>query len=198
MSDEGVQIHGDTRNHAKVAIADGTSAILFSANFDGHHGLDNGVEVGYRIREQPAIDQLERYLEHAIAESDTRFCRDPSADQLDGKLAARWCKPWGRENDLSVRTSPEDLSLLEDEGASGPCLFEALADGQYRFYLGKAVAEGYPDGQEWHLRVQLCPAEGTADMRLREWLKSSRFAGAGQPVSRGVFAGVFRPATSPP
>jgi phosphatidylserine/phosphatidylglycerophosphate/cardiolipin synthase-like enzyme len=196
MNDEGVLIHGDTRNHAKVAIADNAEAILFSANFDGHHGLDNGVEVGYRLQERAAVDELVRYLEHAIANSDTRFCRDPSAEQLDGKLAARWCKAWEHEKALSVHASPEELLLLEREGASGPCLFEVSADREYRFHLGMAVAEGYSDGQDWHLRVQLRPGEGTAERKLRDWMKSSRSPGDGLSLRRGIFAGMFRPASS--
>jgi phosphatidylserine/phosphatidylglycerophosphate/cardiolipin synthase-like enzyme len=188
----GVSIHGDTRNHAKVAIADGADAVLFSANFDGIHGLDSGVEVGYRLRDAAAVKELSRYLEHAMAHADTRFCLDPSAKDLDGHLAARWCKEWSRGDELLVRVRSDEFSLLRKETSTGPCLYEVADDSHCLFYAGNAVVSATLDGRAWNLTVQTRPSEEAADARLREWMRSIRFQGNRQQGARGIFAGRFR------
>ncbi|MCK5230527.1 MAG: phospholipase D family protein [Desulfobulbaceae bacterium] len=45
----GVQVRGNLENHAKYVIVDNDFAALFTANFDGKHGLTSGVEVGVRL-----------------------------------------------------------------------------------------------------------------------------------------------------
>jgi phosphatidylserine/phosphatidylglycerophosphate/cardiolipin synthase-like enzyme len=50
LMEMGVQVRANRENHAKYAIADGEMGLLFSANFDGAHGLTSGVETGVRLR----------------------------------------------------------------------------------------------------------------------------------------------------
>ncbi|MDE0954816.1 MAG: phospholipase D-like domain-containing protein, partial [Candidatus Poseidoniales archaeon] len=49
MSCNGVSMRGHSDLHAKHVIADDTSGLLFTANIDGNHGLNSGIEVGVRL-----------------------------------------------------------------------------------------------------------------------------------------------------
>jgi hypothetical protein len=192
LHDAGVSIHADLRNHAKVAIADSVRAMLFSANFDGIHGLDSGVEVGYRLKESSAIGELVRFMEHAITNADTSFRRNPTAAELDGRLAARWCKSWPRESELAVACQPEEFGVLAKQAAAGPCLYEELNDKQYRLYVGGAVVDGVFERDTCVSSVGPTPDGCDAAARLKEWMKSPRIRGDSVPVARGFFAGRFR------
>ena len=46
--------------HAKHVIADDTSGLLFTANLDGNHGLNTGIEVGVRLSKE-ASQQLSEW-----------------------------------------------------------------------------------------------------------------------------------------
>jgi hypothetical protein len=192
LHDAGVSIHADLRNHAKVAIADSVRATLFSANFDGIHGLDSGVEVGYRLKESSAIGELVRYMEHAITNADTRFRRDPTAAELDGRLAARWCKSWPRDGNVIVKCSAAEFAVLAEEASSGPCLFEDFGAHRVCLYVRGALVEGsFEDG------VLACTIRPTndrcsAEVRLKEWMKASRIRADITPIARGFFAGKFK------
>lgn len=50
LLDIGVEVRANRDNHAKYAVADGGLGLLFSANFDGVHGLTDGVETGVWLR----------------------------------------------------------------------------------------------------------------------------------------------------
>ena len=52
MSCTGVSMKGHPDLHAKHVIADDTSGLLFTANLDGNHGLDTGIEVGIRLSKE--------------------------------------------------------------------------------------------------------------------------------------------------
>ncbi len=195
LHDAGVSIHADLRNHAKVAIADKARAMLFSANFDGIHGLDSGVEVGYRLKENGAVCELVRYMEHAITNADTNFRRDPTVAELDGQLAARWCKPWPRQNDLLVACPRRDFALLAKETAAGPCLYEQLNDKRFRLYIGRVAVDGAFEQNTFVSSVGATSDEIDAVTRLKEWMKSPRIRNDKMPLSRGFFAGRFHQAS---
>lgn len=192
LHDAGVNIHADLRNHAKVAIADGVHAMLFSANFDGNHGLDSGVEVGYRLKSRDAITELARYMEHAIVNADVRFCRDPSAAELDGRLAARWCKSWPGQSEIELACTQGEFAVLTKEAASGPCLYEEDDDKRYRLYVGGVVVEGTFERDFGVAKIGPVPDGCDAAARLNEWMKSPRIRDNGAPAGRGFFAGKFR------
>lgn len=52
MSCKSVSMRGHPDLHAKHAIADNTSGLLFTANLDGNHGLNTGIEVGVRLSKE--------------------------------------------------------------------------------------------------------------------------------------------------
>lgn len=54
--DMGIAVRANRDNHAKYAIADGEYGVLFSANFDGVHGLTSGIETGVRLRTEEATE----------------------------------------------------------------------------------------------------------------------------------------------
>jgi phosphatidylserine/phosphatidylglycerophosphate/cardiolipin synthase-like enzyme len=56
LIDIGVEVRANRENHAKYAIADGDYGLLFSANFDGVHGLTDGVETGVWLRPEEASE----------------------------------------------------------------------------------------------------------------------------------------------
>ena len=52
MSCTGMSMRGHPDLHAKHVIADETSGLLFTANLDGNHGLNTGIEVGVRLSKE--------------------------------------------------------------------------------------------------------------------------------------------------
>ena len=52
MRCKGVSMRGHPNLHAKHVIADNNSGLLFTANLDGNHGLDTGIEVGIRLSKE--------------------------------------------------------------------------------------------------------------------------------------------------
>ncbi|MCA9177464.1 MAG: phosphatidylserine/phosphatidylglycerophosphate/cardiolipin synthase family protein [Planctomycetales bacterium] len=189
LHDAGVKIHGDHRNHAKVAIADTTTAMLFSANFDANHGLDSGVEVGARIDDESTMRELARYMDHVIAHAETSFVRNPQLGQMVGRLAtAKWCQPWEGEEVVRIRCRLAEFEALANEAKLGPCLFEKNED-KLRFYVGGTVIEGeINDGI-----LSASPLLGTDGMsasnRMRDWMTSVRRRNDGATAQRGIFAG---------
>ena len=184
----GAKIHADVRNHAKVAIADDTVAVLFSANFDAKHGLDSGVEGGVRIDDKETVHELSRYMNHVIDHADTEFVHNPTLADLNGRLAARWCKDWKGNLDVRVRCNLSEFSGLVEHAKKGPCLFERT-DRQVRFYVGRTILEG----EEYGGTITASPSpeeisQSAAD-RLKDWLKSVRDRGKRAKSERGFFPG---------
>lgn len=192
LSDMGVEVFGDLRNHAKGVVADGTYGALFSCNFDAAHGLDSGVEVGVRLDGRPVLKDLEQYLDHAIRNADAHYVRNPTLEELDGKLAARWCKPWPWPREIQIGCRPSDASRFFAEAAEGPALYETVGDdirvfaGQIAFTLRRTAnrVEGSIDAEQPEIAV--C-------QRLESWLSSvvdgtriqmHRIAGFVRPDSR--------------
>jgi phosphatidylserine/phosphatidylglycerophosphate/cardiolipin synthase-like enzyme len=173
LSDMGVEVLGDLRNHAKGVVADGTFGALFSSNFDAAHGLDSGVEVGIRLDGHPVLKDLEQYIEHAIRNADVRYVRNPTLEELDGKLAARWCKPWPWSREIQVGCRPSDASRFFAEATDGPVLYETVGDdlrvfaGQIAFTLQRTAdrVEGSIDAE---------PPDIPVYQRLESWLLSVR------------------------
>ena len=52
MSSKKISIRGHPDLHAKHVIADNTSGLLFTANLDGNHGLNTGIEVGVKLSKE--------------------------------------------------------------------------------------------------------------------------------------------------
>lgn len=175
LADMGVEVYGDTRNHAKVAIADGKDAVVFSANFDAKHGLTSGVEAGIRLNDRQAIGRLCDYLAHAIAHADTAFALNPTHGELDGHLAGRWCRPWPYSGPVRIAGCAADIRNLLDRFRVGPVLFEKAESGECRLFASDVAAtlQFQDDGDRLAVLQRL---EGTelSSNRLKTWLSSVR------------------------
>jgi len=175
LHDLGVEIFADTRNHAKVVVADVCDAVIFSANFDAKHGLTSGVEAGVRVTRPEVVREVCRYIDHAVAEADTHFIRNPSQLELDGRLAARWCKEWRNGKDMEVGLGEEDWRRFHYEAGHGPVLFESAAENRCDLYAGNVVLQLSTDGtasQSQH--ANLIATDQPSSIRLHEWLRSVR------------------------
>ena len=173
LFDMGVEIYGDLRNHAKGIVADGTMGCLFSSNFDAAHGLESGVEVGVRLDGQTALKDFENYLDHAIRSADAYFLRNPTLEQLDGQLAARWCKPWPGEKEMRVACSLAVAQRFVAEASEGPVLYET-ADGVTRLFAGDAVLALRQRGETTEGAIEIASEGMTVVRRLESWLASVR------------------------
>lgn len=76
----GCEIFGNFDNHSKGVISE-TEGLIFTANIDGNHGLINGFEVGYKLREK----QREHFLDfhkYLISHSNYRYITTPKRIDL--------------------------------------------------------------------------------------------------------------------
>lgn len=193
--DMGVAIYGDLHNHAKVAIADSTESVVFSANFDAKHGLDSGVEVGFHVTDVPTVCEIRRFIDHAISHAATTFVRNPTLAEVDaGPLAARWCKPWGLGSEFAVSLRAADRERFCEATGSGPVLYEQAA-GSVRLYGGDSCLE-CDLSRENVTGLLSKPEDGlSASERLSRWLRSVRGGGSNgdQPIiARGFCSATLR------
>jgi phosphatidylserine/phosphatidylglycerophosphate/cardiolipin synthase-like enzyme len=186
LFDMGVEVYGDRLNHAKGVVADGILGALFSSNFDGAHGLDSGVEVGVRLDGHSALKDFEHYLDHAMKNADARFVRNPTLEQLDGKLAARWCQQWPWNLEMRVICKSADADNFLVEAANGPVLYENVAGG-IRLFAGNTTLVLQQAGESAEGRVEP-PIDGMpVFQRLESWLASVRGHGKNAAVSERGF-----------
>jgi phosphatidylserine/phosphatidylglycerophosphate/cardiolipin synthase-like enzyme len=174
LFDMGVEIHGDTWNHAKGIVADGAFGALFSSNFDAAHGLDSGVEVGVRVDGLPALKDFEEYLEHAMKNADARFVRSPTLEQLDGKLAADWCKPWPWDRETQVTCKSADAQHFLAEAAKGSVLYENVSDG-IQLFAGDTTLELRQMGELVEGKIRTPRDNMNVRQRLESWLSPVRW-----------------------
>ena len=188
LHDVGVDIHADTRNHVKVAIADERLAVVFSANFHAYQGLRGSVEAGVRIDDEQTIQELLRYMDHAVEHADTQFVRDPTHAQLDGRLAARWCQKWPDAADVAVQCDESQFAQLAEQSRRSPCLYERT--GQHvRLYLGTVFVEGWVDNGKATVDSPIVNRDCCSTGRMKRWLQSVRDGSKGCTSQRGIFAG---------
>lgn len=191
LYNEGVAIFGDTRNHAKVAISDDSDAVLFSANFDAKHGLDSGVEVGYRLSDSDQVRSLTRYMEHAIDNADTNYAYHPSLADLDGSLAARWCSEWGYQDALSASGVKDIVEEFQGASVVPPALYEVRKDGALDIWIGDFVLSGRVSGGQLVDLVSKREAGQGSVAKLENWLGSVRRKADPNVKQRGFFAGAL-------
>lgn len=182
FDDMGVEIFGDLRNHAKVAIADGKQAVVFSANLDGNYGLDAGVEVGVTADEATCVRELVTYMNHVIAHADAQFVRNPTLSQLDGQLAARWCKKWPWSGKVTVKCFAAEAEAFARTASQGVVLFEHMGD-DLRLFAGDLELVIDTRLSTW--RGQIVESSKPAGERLVEWLRSVRESQTASAESRG-------------
>ncbi len=178
----GVRIHPDSATHAKGAIADGRLGALFSANFDAHHGMFDGVETGVRLDGHPALREARRYFLHAMDHADRRYVDQPSQRQLNAALGAHWQNRWPHPDRLTVTAGPEEWRTLADAADTGPVLFQD--DGTLRLYAAghSFTLTSAGDGSPHRLTAER--SAQTAQERLHGWY-SARSRRAGDDGTRG-------------
>ncbi len=185
LHDMGVAVHGDSRNHAKVVLADGKRGVLFSANFDAQHGLDSGVEVGVLLPNEKVCQDVERYIEHAVAHAETGFARNPTLAELDGHLVAHWCKKCQLPAVLSVQASQQEWEDLASATSSGAVLYEQRDEHSWHLYAGERVIELEPSEGGFGAKVE--PASASAADRLEGWCRRP----ARDTLARGFCSSTF-------
>jgi phosphatidylserine/phosphatidylglycerophosphate/cardiolipin synthase-like enzyme len=184
----GVEIHADTRNHMKIAVADERLAVVFSANLHAYQGLRGSVEAGVRLSDQQTVHELLRYLDHAVEHADTRFVRDPTHAQLNGFLAARWCKTWPWGDEVRILCSAQEARQFADAANCGPVLYEAH-QGKLFLYAADCEFEIDTRSEGWTGKLAKSAGKMTAAARLDQWLRSVRDRPGSQPAeSRGFCA----------
>jgi len=186
--DLGVQIHGDIRNHAKAAIADRASAVVFSANFDAEHGLVSGVEVGVRLISEVAVSRVVDYFDYVIETANTEFVRDPSVAVLDQRLAARWRSRWDGARAISVRGG--EAQRFARLCVAGACLFERSRE-TLSLFVGDVRAELRVSNDGDTAEIESIRSSESVQDRLQEWMKGVRNDGDRGDLKRGFFPAVL-------
>lgn len=189
LHSEGVHIYADLRNHAKVAIADGLEAVLFSANFDAKHGLNSGVEVGYRLSDANEIRQLTAYIEHAIEYADTKYLKNPTLSELDGLLAARWCSAWNMDKEAEVIGVGSSLNYINNNDTIPPVLYEEFKNGSIYIWCGECQILGKNINGRFFGTLSDKPSDTCSEEKLKSWMQSVRRNSNSDVVRRGFFAG---------
>lgn len=126
LLDIGVEVRANRVNHAKYAIADGDYGLLFSANFDGMHGLTDGVETGVCLRREEAIEVAEWHSQ-MWRETPSQAVRWPTPEALAQAVPTiRHDRPAFLGERLSINGDEDALSRCSAI-LKGPCLL--VGDG---------------------------------------------------------------------
>jgi phosphatidylserine/phosphatidylglycerophosphate/cardiolipin synthase-like enzyme len=181
----GVELYPCRLNHAKGVIADRTRGALFSANFDASHGLDRDVELGMRLDGTPALGEALRYFEHAIAEHDLDYVRDPAGALLAERLHSYQVDRWPLAVTADVVAEDHDWARLV-ELRDGPVLFSGASDDL------KLHAQRWT----WRLAAGRLSRlddrrRDTASQQLTAWLTERRSTQRRPADARGICAATF-------
>jgi hypothetical protein len=126
LLDIGVEVRANRVNHAKYAIADGELGLLFSANFDGLHGLTDGVETGVRLRKDEAREVAEWHFQ-MWRETPSQALLWTTSESLEQALPAiRLDRPAFLDEKISI-TGSDGIRSRCKAILEGPCVF--LVDG---------------------------------------------------------------------
>ena len=93
----------------------------------------DGVEVGVRLDDSPALTEAKRFFDHAMANADMRFVPNPTQRELDQGLSARWQQRWTLGRHLTVRADDATWRRLTTAATAGPVLWEEASG--LRLYL---------------------------------------------------------------
>lgn len=121
-----IEVRANRENHAKYAIADGEHGLLFSANFDGIHGLTDGVETGVWLRLDEAREVVQWHAQ-MWREAPTHAVRWSTAEVLTQALPdIRLAHPTFLGAALSLQGEQGDVQRCAAI-LRGPCVF--VSDG---------------------------------------------------------------------
>jgi len=88
MSCKGVSVRGHPHLHAKHAIADGKSGLLFTANLDGNHGLNTGIEAGLRLSKD-ACEHLSQWHDNLYGTFPLELVISPTSTELSKRKGTK-------------------------------------------------------------------------------------------------------------
>jgi len=88
MSCKGVSMRGHSDLHAKHVIADDTSGLLFTANLDGNHGLNTGIEVGVRLSKE-ASQHLSEWHDNLFDSFPLELVISPTSSELSKRKGTK-------------------------------------------------------------------------------------------------------------
>ena len=168
FADAGVRIVPDRLNHAKGVIADDVRGALFSANFVPHMGLLDGVEVGMRLDDTPALAEASRYFAHAMAEADMDFVRDSTVAELATGMYAESFTTWPYPRPLKVTARPADWAALAAN--TDFALYEAEAAQQLTIHCAGRQWQLVRKNDRWAMDRVSRADQTTADT-LEKWLE---------------------------
>ncbi|MDB5389977.1 MAG: hypothetical protein JWM11_5623, partial [Planctomycetaceae bacterium] len=123
LANLGIELLGDKTNHAKGAIADGQTGLMFSANFDLNRGLTSGIEMGVILDHSKALDDFHRYLTFAMERASDVFVPSPTHADLNYRLFSNRKTSWPWEKSIIVTAEPECWNHFAEEVARGPVFF---------------------------------------------------------------------------
>ena len=160
-------------NHAKVALADGQTGVVFSANLDANHGLDSGVEIGVVLPNADVTGQVQHYVDHCIEEADVEFVCNPTLADLNGQLAARWYKKCQIPSVVNIGKSKSDWAAIRTMTSCGPVLFEQESPNNWRLF-GSSQSVLLCSSKKMFKLMEWQSEEISAYQRLSQWAQSVR------------------------
>ena len=120
-----VRMVGHPRLHAKHVIADGNTGLMFTANLDGLHGLNSGIEVGVKLS-SVACNELSTWHDSLFSSFPLEFVVEPTSSDLSSRGGTKLVKLpknatiWADRQYELVKERVVDLaehpSLLSAEG----------------------------------------------------------------------------------
>ena len=195
LAELGVEVRGDTTNHAKFVIADRTIGALFSANLDAEHGLTSGIEAGVAVRGEDAAS-LCGYFEEAFHGFESApFVDRPTHAEVDRLLRARFRRPWGPREELRVRCDHSTWSSLCAAANRGePVLYQSSDDTLVLIAASESYAIKSADGHMTRMSGGKAPAGRRSSGQLLDHWMSGR---DGSDDVRGIFSGTVRSTITP-
>lgn len=118
-------MRGHPFTHAKAIVADGSKALLWTGNLDGHHGYDNGIELG-AIIEDPSLVATIRHEIIRLAQRSSFIPRlNPTLSEIASSgrlppLSGNWTLniPSGLKRflpqDLAMRLSTDIVGYIKE------------------------------------------------------------------------------------
>ena len=120
-----VRMVGHPRLHAKHVIADGNSGLMFTANLDGLHGLNSGIEVGVKLSSM-ACDELSKWHDSLFNSFPLEFVVEPIPSNLSSRGGTKlvdlpvdtmiWADSGFEQVKKRITDLAEHSSLLSAEG----------------------------------------------------------------------------------
>lgn len=186
----GVEVRGDSTNHAKFIIADRKAGALFSANLDAEHGLTSGIEVGAAVNGEDAA-ALAAYFDEAFdGFASAPFVDGPTHADMNQHLRARFRRPWETGRAVSVRCDRKTWENFRKAADAGhPMLFQENGDvlrlhvavESFEVSTSEGSMKRSPRGKDH-------PAGRHSGELLDQWMSDR----AEPSEARGIFAGTIR------